>query len=246
MANPSELAADGRHESVREAVTESGRAAEGEHRLALPQPGYVASGSGGSLRSSTFNSARSSSVVRPTIRALTISPGAALGRRGQRAVGIRRPQHHLNATGAVDDVGVGHDVAVGVDHESRSAGLLRTDNHSTFHPGVLSSRAPYALTRICTTLGHTLRVNASIDAFQAASGSCGGVRGTGCAKAGIEDARHRAIALISLVGSSPEYGSGASAAFAASHECRRKSTVGRGHLRYVVRGSPRAWRAWRA
>ena len=35
----SELAADGRHESVREAVTESGRAAEGEHRLALPQAG---------------------------------------------------------------------------------------------------------------------------------------------------------------------------------------------------------------
>ena len=184
-------------------------------------------------------------MVRPTIRALTILGVAGQRRGGQRAVGIRRPQHHLNATGAVDDVGVGHDVAVGVDHESRSAGLLRTDNHRRFTPAC-SPRAHRTLTRICTTLGHILRVNASIDAFQAASGSCGGVRGTGCAKAGIEDARHRAIALISLVGSSPEYGSGASAASAASHECRRKSTVGRGHLRYVVRGSPRAWRAWRA
>ncbi len=82
---------------------------------------------------------------------------AARQRRRERAVRVVGRQHDLNPLRAVDDVRVGHDVAVGIDHEPRSDRSLTADGEAGVAPVALLARAEARDLNLHDARPHALR-----------------------------------------------------------------------------------------
>ncbi len=128
-----DLSCHSRDQPVRQAVAQPDRTAEREDCLALTN-----------LRIGRQRQRRQLHVIDLQERQIQLGGDADDARRNdgglpgqgrrQRAVRVPGGQHDLDPPGAAHDVGVRHDVAVGVDHEARTGRPLPADDEARLAP----------------------------------------------------------------------------------------------------------------
>lgn len=121
------LTRDRGDDAMGDGIAETFGAAEGENGVALADVAICGEGKGGEL--GTVNLEESEIFFPGDADDLCGQYfNAGRERRGERTVGLRRREDDLDALCAIDDVGVGDDVAVGFNDEAGANGALASEN----------------------------------------------------------------------------------------------------------------------